>query len=79
MENLNNINYDYFGWLAMIITCASFLPNNQKQIRILNSFACVIWILYALLINNQPMFAVNLIVLLIHFFWFFNNKKYKIK
>jgi uncharacterized protein with PQ loop repeat len=68
-------NYDWIGWLAMILTCLSFIFDNQRIIRLSNAFACIVWIVYGLLINSLPTVGVNLVVLIIHLIWFYNKNK----
>ena len=69
--------YDWIGWIAMILTCLSFVFNTQRLIRLFNGFACIVWIIYGALIDSLPTVGVNLMVLIIHLSWFYgeNNKK----
>lgn len=66
-------NYDWIGYLAMLVTIISFVPKEIKLIRILNSNACVLWIIYGILIDNTPTVMVNVIVLIIHLIWFYDE------
>ena len=66
--------YDWIGWVAMILTCISFIFDKQKLIRLFNGVACVVWIIYGVLINSLPNVGVNLIVLIIHLIWFYGEK-----
>ena len=65
---------EYIGWCAMVVTCLSFVPKNVKYIRLINSIACVLWILYGSLIKVWPTVGVNVVVLLIHIIWFIKYK-----
>jgi hypothetical protein len=71
--------YDWIGWVAMTLTCLSFMFDKQKLIRMVNSISCVVWITYGIFIDSLPNIAVNLVVLIIHLIWFYKRKNNKIQ
>ena len=67
---------EYLGWIAMIVTCLSFVPKEVKYIRLVNSIACILWIIYSSLFKIWPSVGVNVVVLLIHLVWFIKYRKH---
>lgn len=63
------------GYIAMILTIASFWFTKQSSIRLVNGIASVVWIWYSALIHNMPSLFVNIFVIIMHLIWFI---KYKI-
>ncbi len=68
--------FDIIGWLAMGTTMLSFTVGNIVWLRIINITACVIWIIYGLMMNMDLPFWRNHIIVTnsliagIHLFWF---------
>lgn len=66
---------DIIGWLATILTLSSFLVNDIIKLRVINAVGCVCWIIYGIGGHNYPVIITNVVILMIHFFWFNKNKK----
>lgn len=62
------------GYIATIGTILSFSFKEQKTLRLINSIACILWIIYGIGINELPIILVNSIVLLLNAVWFYDNK-----
>ena len=62
------------GYIATIGTILSFSFKEQKTLRLINSIACVLWIIYGIGINELPIILVNSIVLILNAVWFYDNK-----
>ena len=62
------------GYIATIGTILSFSFKEQKTLRLINSIACILWIIYGIGINELPIILVNAIVLILNAVWFYDNK-----
>jgi positive regulator of sigma E activity len=65
---MNNI--DILGYVAMGLSILSFTLQKQRFIRITNLIACLTWVWYGYVISNNPTIIVNILVCLVHVFWF---------
>jgi positive regulator of sigma E activity len=65
---INNI--DILGYVAMGLSILSFTLQKQRFIRITNLIACLTWVWYGYVINNNPTIIVNILVCLVHVYWF---------
>lgn len=68
--------FDIIGWLAMGTTMLSFTAGNIVWLRIINIVACIIWIIYGILMNmgipfwRNHIIVTNSLIACIHLFWF---------
>ena len=58
------------GYFAMGASILSFTFGKQKLVRISNFFACIVWVYYGFLIQNNPTIIVNIMVSMVHLYWF---------
>ena len=63
------------GWIATIGTLVSFAVKDMWKLRLINSIASVVWIVYALLKLDYPILVINTSVILMHLYWFYTNRK----
>jgi uncharacterized protein with PQ loop repeat len=68
---------DLIGWVASLVVLISMTFKTMWKLRLVNSIACVMWILYGYLITNNPTMFVNLSILITHIVWFSKNKNYE--
>jgi len=54
------------GYLASILLAISLLVNNDLKFRWLNSFGCLSFIIYGLMIHAFPIILTNVILLVIN-------------
>jgi uncharacterized protein with PQ loop repeat len=64
------MNTDILGYTAMGLSILSFTLSKQRFIRITNLIACLTWVWYGYMINNNPTIIVNILVCLVHTYWF---------
>jgi uncharacterized protein with PQ loop repeat len=64
---------EFVGYLAMGLSILSFAFSKQKLVRTTNAIACVVWVYYGFLIQNNPTIIVNMMVCLVHIYWFVNR------
>jgi hypothetical protein len=58
------------GYLATLVTMASFLITDMFRLRVTNTFGCILWILYGIIQWDTPIILVNCLIMLIHLWWF---------
>jgi len=58
-----------FGYLASVLLAISLLVNNDLKFRWLNTFGCLAFILYGVLIGALPIILTNSILLFINVFY----------
>ena len=61
---------DILGYVAMGLSILSFTLSKQRFIRITNLIACLTWVWYGFVISNNPTIIVNVLVCLVHVYWF---------
>jgi hypothetical protein len=61
------------GWVATGFTMLSFVVNKMLFLRALNLVACIIWVVYGIFTDMNPVIATNTAIAGIHLFWFFRN------
>ena len=64
---------EFVGYIAMGLSILSFAFSKQKLVRITNSIACLVWVYYGFLIQNNPTIIVNIMVCMVHIHWFVNR------
>jgi uncharacterized protein with PQ loop repeat len=72
------MNTDILGYVAMGLSILSFTLSKQRFIRMVNLIACSVWVVYGYMINNNPTIIVNVLVCLVHVYWFI-KRYYRIK
>jgi hypothetical protein len=65
---------EIFGYLASLVTVASFLMKDVRGLRIVNLIACIMFVVYGMLISSYPIAAVNLIVAIINIAYLYKIK-----
>ena len=58
------------GYLATLVTMASFLITDMFRLRAVNTFGCILWITYGIIQLDTPIILVNCLIMLIHLWWF---------
>ena len=61
---------ELIGYVAMGLSILSFAFSKQKLVRTVNLFACLVWVYYGFLIQNNPTIVVNVMVCMVHLYWF---------
>ena len=83
MELFNITFTDWIGYAAMATVLISFLMKNVNTLRLINSFGCLLFVAYGLLlepisfpiiITNTAIFAINLYYLFVLHLVFHNAK-----
>lgn len=66
---------EYLGYLGMIIVLYSFTMKDMAKLRILNSIACAIFVVYGIAHDTMPIVVMNILVILINAFFLFKTKR----
>lgn len=64
MTNLIEI----FGYFAMIVVLISIVFTNIITLRIVNTMACVLFVLYGILIHSNPIIIMNILCIIINIY-----------
>jgi uncharacterized protein with PQ loop repeat len=76
-----NDSTEVIGYMATLILVLSFLPRNIKYIRSINFFACVLFVVYGILLGFKwPIILSNGAIALIQLYYlYFSSKTSDIK
>ncbi len=66
---------ELIGWIATAGTLLSFAVKEMWKLRLINSIASMVWIVYAVLKSDYPIIVINASVILMHLYWFYTNRK----
>jgi hypothetical protein len=71
---------ELIGYIAMCLTVLSFAFNEQIYIRVVNTIGSLVWILYGIVLKQNPIILVNTFVIMFHIYWYIKwQKKLKLK
>lgn len=73
MEELNINGIEIFGYISMIVVLVSMTMKNIKKLRIINSIACAMFVVYGIILSAYPIVLMNILVIFINLY---NLKKY---
>lgn len=59
---------EIWGYISMIVVVVSMLMKNIKKLRLLNTVACSMFVVYGVVLNAYPIVIMNLIVIGINIF-----------
>ena len=63
------------GWIATAVVVGSFGIQDFNKLRIANTAGSFLWIAYGFLKQDNPVIFVNISIILMHTYWFINNRK----
>ena len=66
---MTNEQTEIIGYIASAITVISFLMKNVIKLRIVNLTACLLFVLYGVMINSWPVVIVNSVVAIINVYY----------
>jgi uncharacterized protein with PQ loop repeat len=68
---------EIIGWIATIGTLLSFAVKDMYKLRLINTAASMVWIVYGILKADNPIIVINSAVIVMHLYWFYKNVIYK--
>ena len=57
---------EIFGYISMIVVLVSMMMKDVKTLRIVNSVACAMFVVYGFILNAYPIVIMNLLVIAIN-------------
>ena len=57
---------EIWGYISMVIVLISMTMSNMKALRITNSIACAMFVLYGFVLGAYPIVIMNILVILIN-------------
>jgi|LauGreDrversion4_2_1035121.scaffolds.fasta_scaffold06306_3 hypothetical protein len=66
MEELNINGIEIFGYISMIVVLVSMTMKNIKKLRIINSIACAMFVVYGIILSAYPIVLMNILVIFIN-------------
>jgi hypothetical protein len=61
------------GWIATVITLVSFTMNDMVKLRLIGGASAILWSVYGVLKMDNPLIVINLMIIVIHSYWFYKN------
>jgi len=68
MEELNINGIEIFGYISMIVVLVSMTMKNIKKLRIINSIACAMFVVYGIILSAYPIVLMNILVIFINLY-----------
>jgi hypothetical protein len=68
---------DIIGYAAMAVLMISFLLKDLTKLRIVNSLACTLFVIYGLLLPSNPILISNAFIICVNIFYLIKAKNSK--
>ncbi len=59
---------EIFGYISMIVVLVSMTMDNIKKLRIVNSIACAMFVIYGIALGATPIVVMNILVIVINLY-----------
>jgi len=72
---MNENIVEWTGYIAMVTLMVSFLMKDIKKLRIINTFACLMFVVYGFMLHSYPVIISNAFISLVnlYYLWFKKN------
>ena len=74
VKNMKENLVEWIGYAAMTILMISFLMKDIKKLRIINTVACLLFVVYGLMLNAWPVVISNAFISLVNLYYLFIKK-----
>ena len=75
MEFLGIEIAEWIGYIATLILLISFTMKNLRSLRVINSIACLLFVMYGVMLSNAwPIIISNAAIFTINFYYLFLKK-----
>ena len=71
---MNENIVEWIGYAAMGILMISFLMKDIKKLRIINSIACILFVIYGFMLDAIPIVISNAFIAMVNFYYLFIKK-----
>ena len=65
---------EWVGYVAMLTLMVSFLMKNIKKLRIINTFACLLFVVYGFMLDSWPVIISNAFISMVNLYYLFFKK-----
>ena len=59
---------EIFGYISMIVVLVSMTMDNIKKLRVVNSIACAMFVVYGFVLGATPIVVMNILVIVINLY-----------
>jgi len=67
--------HEIIGWIGNIFVIIQFTMSDMKKLRVYGVIGASIWLVVAVLINNAPLMALNVIIIVIQIYHLWKIRK----
>ena len=67
-------NLDIFGYVSSLVILVSYLINDMRKLRIVNTIGCAMFVLYGVLLGATPVVLMNVAVISINLYFILRHK-----
>lgn len=68
------INVEVFGYISMVVCLISILMKDIKKLRIINTIACIMFVIYGIMIAAYPVIVMNICCIAINLYHLYDLK-----
>ena len=68
---------EIFGYASMVVVLISMTMKDMVRLRILNSIACAMFVIYGIMLSAAPIIVMNILVIIINLYKVYEWKKLK--
>lgn len=65
---------EILGYVGLVLVLISFMMKDMIKLRILNSIACAVFVVYGLAHDTIPIVIMNILVIIINVFYVVKNR-----
>ena len=71
---MNENIVEWTGYIAMITLMISFLMKDIKKLRIINTIACLLFVVYGFMLHSYPVIISNAFISLVNLYYLWYKK-----
>ncbi len=71
---MNENIVEWTGYIAMVTLMISFLMKDIKKLRIINTFACLMFVVYGFMLHSYPVIISNAFISLVNLYYLWYKK-----
>jgi len=66
---------EWIGYAAMAFLMFSFMMKDLKKLRVINTLACILFVIYGLLLDAYPIVISNAFIVLVNSYYLISKEK----
>lgn len=74
MEFFGISEVEWLGYIAMTTVLVSFLMKSVKKLRIVNTFGCLLFVVYGNMLHSMPIIVTNTAIFCINIYYLVKKK-----